>query len=111
MVGKEKIEHTLADETPPIVEVSIDEVSWVVTEFSHDISASHGCGKLIDTPSVTQESPLLELPLVALVDRLEEAVEHTSIDEASRSMKELQNDNHLQLPDEHVFHVGLSMAE
>ena len=36
MVGKETTEHTLADETPPIVEVSIDGVSEVVTEFSDD---------------------------------------------------------------------------
>ena len=36
-----------------------------------------------DTPNVTHESPLLEFPLIAIVDRLEEAVEHTSIDEVS----------------------------
>ena len=34
-----------------------------------------------------------------------------SIDEASRSMTELQNESHLQLTDEHVLHVQLSMEE
>ena len=47
------------------------------------------CGELVDTPSVTQESPLMEFPLVAPMDRLEEVVEHTTIDEEYRSMKEL----------------------
>ena len=65
---------------------------------------------------MTQKSPLLEFPLVAPVYRLVETIEHTSIlevsiDEASRSMTELQDDNHLQLTDEHVLHVGLSMEE
>lgn len=45
-----------------------------------------------------------------------EAIEHTfivevSLDEVPRFMIELQNDNHLQLTDEHVVHVGLSMEE
>jgi len=31
--------------------------------------------------------------------------------EASRSMTELLDDNHLQLTGEHVSHVGLSMEE
>lgn len=65
---------------------------------------------------MTQESPLLEFPLVAPVDRLEEAVKHTSIDEvsideASKYMIELQDNTHLRLTDEHVLQVGLSMEE
>ena len=36
MVGKETVGHTLVDETPPIVEVSIDGVFAIVTEFSDD---------------------------------------------------------------------------
>ena len=40
IVGKETFEHTLAGETPPIVEVSIDEVSGVVTEFFDDRNTS-----------------------------------------------------------------------
>jgi len=38
MVGKETVEHTLVDEMSSVVEISIDEVSWVVTEFSVDSS-------------------------------------------------------------------------
>jgi len=38
MVGKEIVDHTPVDEMPHVVEVSIDEVSQVVTEFSGDSS-------------------------------------------------------------------------
>ncbi len=41
MVGKETIEHSPIDEMPSVVEVSIDEVSWVVTEFSGYSNALH----------------------------------------------------------------------
>lgn len=39
MVGKEIFEHTLVDEMPSIVEISIDEVSRVVIKFLGDSSA------------------------------------------------------------------------
>ena len=39
MVSKETIEHTLVGEIPSVVEVSIDDVSGVVTEFSADSNA------------------------------------------------------------------------
>ena len=54
MVGKETIEHTLADETPP-VEVSIDGVSRVVTEFSNDSNASQVDEVLGDSSTVVEE--------------------------------------------------------
>jgi len=49
------------------------------------------CEEHVNVSSVTQESPLLEIPLIALVDTLGETVEHTptrpSIDEVPRDTK------------------------
>jgi len=35
----------------------------------------------MDTPSVTQEPPFLEFPLLALIDMLVETIDHTPINE------------------------------
>ena len=74
MVGKETAEHTLADETPPIVEVSIDGLSGVVTEFSDDNNASQ-----VDEVS-GNNSTVIEEPIGT---------------EASRFMEELSDDNRM----------------
>lgn len=55
MVGKETVEHTLVDEMLSVVEVSIDEVSRVVTEFSGDSSASQVDEVSRDIPTVDEE--------------------------------------------------------
>ena len=90
IVGKETIEHTLTDETPPILEVSIDGVFEVVTEFFDDSNASQVDEVSGDNHTVVEE------PIGT---------------EASRSMTKLSDDNHMQLASEHVLHVGLSMEE
>jgi len=90
MVGKETIEHTLVDEMPSVVEVSIDEVPQVVTELSRDSSAPNVDEVPRGIPTVDEE------PIGT---------------EASRAMKELSDDSHLQLTGEHVLHVGLFMEE
>lgn len=85
MVGKETVEHSPVDEMPFVIEVS-----WVVTEFSGDSS----------TPQVD------EVPGdISIVDE-----ELIGI-EASKSMTELSNNNHLQLTGENVLHNGFSMEK
>jgi len=90
MVGKETVEHTLINEMSSVVEVFIDEVSRVVTEFSNDSSTLQGDEVSGDIPTIDEE-------LIGT--------------EASRSMTELSDDSHLQLTGGHVLHVGLSMEE
>lgn len=50
-------------------------------EVEKETEGSQDCEENVDTPSVTQEPPLLEFPLVAPVDTLVEKVEHTPLDE------------------------------
>lgn len=46
-------------------------------EVEHEIVGTQDCEEHVDVSSVAQESSLLEIPLVALVDTLVERVEHT----------------------------------
>ena len=71
---EETAEHTIVDETPPIVEVSIDGVSGVVNGFSDDSSASQ-----VDEVS-EDNSTIVEEPIGI---------------EASGFMAELSDDNHM----------------
>ena len=90
IVGKERVENTLIGETPPIVEVSIDGVSMVVTELFDDSNTSH-----VDEVS-WDNSTIVEEPIGT---------------EASRSMTKLSDDNHMQLTSEHALCVEVSIEE
>lgn len=63
---EETTKHTLVDETPPNVEVSIDGVSGAVTKFSDDSSASQvnevseDNSTIIEEPLATQASGFME---------------------------------------------------
>jgi len=90
MVGKEAIEHTPINEMPFFVEVSIDEVSRVMSGYSGDSNA----------PQVDEVSGDISIVDDELIGA-----------EASKSMPELLDDSHLHLTREHVLYVGLSMEE